>query len=91
MVVEMCGGVDTAFALTVQSVSTEIELRIVLRDGRGQASSHIELVRSQKPRGREVSSQLLLLVSLAPSRIWACGRAAGNEKMLAVEVTQGFL
>jgi len=32
MVVEMFGGVDTAFALTVQSVSTEIELRIVLRD-----------------------------------------------------------
>jgi len=25
MVVEMFGGVDTAFALTVQSVSTEIE------------------------------------------------------------------
>src|SRR5215469_3197772 len=65
MVVEMCGGVDTAFALIVQSVSTEMDLRIVLHDGRGQTSSNIGLVRSKRLRGREVSSQLL-----ATKRCW---------------------
>lgn len=90
MVVEMCGGVDTAFALTVQSVSTEIELRIVLRDGRGQASSHIELVKSQNlavGKCRRSCSYSF------PWRRHEFGLREGRwqRKMLAVEVTQGFL